>query len=125
MPRPSKGSRLELYKAKDRTRMWNIRDGQRTIGTGCVESDRESAERKLAAYIVAKHDPRASRSGGDPNAIKVADALSVYMTEKIVQSARPKAGIAMIENLGAFFGERTIGEMTGSLQRDYAKQRGS
>jgi integrase len=31
----------------------------------------------------------------------------------------------MIENLGAFFGERTIGDLNGSLQRDYAKQRGS
>ena len=28
-------------------------------------------------------------------------------------------------NLGGFFGERTIGELTGTLQRDYAKQRGS
>jgi hypothetical protein len=106
MPRPSKGPRLSLFKAKGRTTAWNIRDGQRTIGTGCVESERAEAERKLAAYIVAKHDPKASRSAGDPNAIKVADALSVYMVEKIADSARPKAGIAMIENLGAFFGER-------------------
>jgi integrase len=105
--------------------MWNIRDGQRTIGTGCVESDREGAERRLAEYIIGKHDPKASRRRGDPNAIKIADALSVYMVEKIAASARPKAGIAMIENLGAFFGERTIGELTGALQRDFAKQRGS
>jgi integrase len=105
--------------------MWNIRDGQRTIGTGCVEGDRAEAERKLAAYILAKHDPKASRSDGDPNAIKIADALSVYMTEKIAGCARPKAGIAMVEKLGAFFGERTIGELTGALQREYAKQRGS
>jgi len=125
MPRPSKGPRLHLQKAKDRQRLWIIRDGQRTLGTGCVESDREGAERKLAEYIAAKHDPRASRRGGDPNAIKVADALSVYMTEKIAQSARPKAGIGMIEKLGEFFGEHTIGELNGQLQRDFAKQRGS
>jgi integrase len=31
----------------------------------------------------------------------------------------------MIENLGGFFGERSIGELTGALQRDFAKQRGS
>jgi integrase len=30
-----------------------------------------------------------------------------------------------VERLGAFFGERTIGELTGTLQRAYAKQRGS
>src|SRR5882757_10584213 len=110
MPRPSKGPRLALFKAKGRTTVWNIRDGQRTIGTGCAESERTAAERKLADYITSKHDPRASRRGGDPNAIKIADALSVYMVEKIAESARPKAGIAMIENLGTFFGERTIGE---------------
>ena len=51
MPRPSKGPRLALYKAKGRTTVWNIRDGQRTIGTGCVEGDRATAEKKLAAYI--------------------------------------------------------------------------
>jgi integrase len=125
MPRPSKGPRLALFKAKGRTTVWNIRDGQRTIGTGCLESERKAAERKLADYIVAKHDPRASRSGGDPNAIKIADALTVYMQEKIIATSRPKAGIAMIENLGGFFGERTIGDLNGSLQRAYAKQRGS
>jgi hypothetical protein len=125
MPRPSKGPRLALFKAKGRTTVWNIRDGQRTIGTGCLEGDRAAAEKKLAEYITGKHDPKASRSGGDPNQIKIADALSVYMVEKIAHSARPKAGIAMVENLGGFFGERSIGELNGRLQRDFAKQRGS
>lgn len=125
MPRPSKGPRLSLFKAKGRTTVWNIRDGQRTIGTGCTEGEREAAERKLADYIIAKHDPRATRSGGDPNAINIADALTVYMVEKIAHSARPKAGIAMVEKLAEFFGERVIGDLTGTLQRDYARQRGS
>ena len=70
MPRPTKGPRLSLFKAKGRTAIWNIRDGQRTIGTGCIEGDRADAERKLADYITGKHDPRASRSGGDPNRSK-------------------------------------------------------
>jgi integrase len=47
------------------------------------------------------------------------------MTEKIARTARPKAGIAMVENLGEFFGERRIGELNGSLQRAYVMQRGS
>ena len=125
MPRPSKGPRLYLQKAKDRRRLWIIRDGQQNFGTGCAESDRTGAERELAAYISGKHDPKASRSSGDPNAVKIADALSVYMVEKIAHSARPKAGIAMIVKLGEFFGERTVGELTGQLQRDFARQRGS
>src|ERR1700688_4007636 len=117
MPRPSKGPRLSLFKAKGRTAMWNIRDEQRTLATGCVEGDLGEAERKLAAYIQGKHDPKASRSGGDPNAVKIGDALSVYTVEKIAHSARPKAGFAMIDKLGEFFGERTIGELNGTLQR--------
>jgi integrase len=127
MPRPSKGARLALFKAKGRTTVWNIRDGRRTVGTGCIESDRAGAERKLASYIIGKHDPKASKSGGDPNAVKIADALSVYMTEKIAAGAiaRPKPLIKMVENLGTFFAERTIGQLTGTLQREFARQRGS
>ncbi|MGY8677098.1 site-specific integrase [Bradyrhizobium sp. UFLA05-153] len=105
--------------------MWNIRDGQRTIGTGCIESDRVGAERKLAAYIIGKHDPRAGRSGGDPNAVKVADALSVYLTDHFAKVARPKVLKKMVLDLGEFFGEDTIGDLNGQRQRDYAKHRGS
>jgi integrase len=105
--------------------MWNIRDGQQTFGTGCLDGDLIGAEQKLASYIQGKHDPKASRSGGDPNAVQIADALLVYTVEKIDSSARPKAGRAIIKKLGVFFGERTIGELNGTLQRDYAKQRGS
>lgn len=125
MPRPAKGPRLSLYRAKGRTPMWNIRDGKRTVGTGCVQSAREEAERKLADYILEKLDPKASRSSGDPNAIKVGDALSVYHDEKIVLSSRPLAGAAMIEKLNEFFGADTVGQLNGQRQRDYAKQRGS
>ena len=114
-----------LFKAKGRSVVWNIRDGQRTIGTGCLESDRATAEKKLADYILTKHDPRASKRCGDPNAIKIADALMVYMQDKIAHGARPKENIARVENLGDFFGERRIGELNGALQRDFVKQRGS
>lgn len=150
MPRPSKGPRLALFKARGRNTVWNIRDGQRTIGTGCAEGDRATAERKLGEYIARKHNPRSSRSAGDPNAVKIADGLNVYMTDrtspflldeetgepikdKLTKKpipnpdmvARPKALIKMIETLGEFFGERAIGELNGTLQRDYARQRGS
>lgn len=150
MPRPSKGPRLALFKAKGRNTVWNIRDGQRTIGTGCAEGERAKAEIKLGEYIASKHNPRASRSGGDPNAVKIADALNVYMTDrtspflldeetgepikdKVSKKpipnpdivARPKALIKMIETLAEFFEEKTIGELNGKLQKDYANQRGS
>jgi integrase len=123
MPRPSKGPRLALFKAKGRATVWNIRDGQRTLGTGCREGELAEAERKLAAYIVSKHDPRAGSR--DPDDVKIADALSVYGTDKVTHSARPKAGIAILLRLNDFFGEWTVGDLTGRLQRHYAAQRGS
>ena len=86
----------------------------RTSAQAALKATAQAAERELAAYISGKHDPKASRSSGDPNAIKIADALTVYMVEKIAHSARPKAGIAMVEKLGEFFGERTIGELTAN-----------
>jgi predicted GIY-YIG superfamily endonuclease len=80
--------------------------------TGCAEGDRAGAETKLAEYITG-------------NTTKVCDALSVYMVEKIAHGARPLVGIAMVENLADFFGERTIGDIDGALLRDYANQRRS
>jgi integrase len=125
MPRPSKGPRLSLKKGGDRQNMWIIRDGARNIATGCPEKDRAGAERKLGQYIIAKHDPRKSRANGDPNAIAICDALNVYMSDRIKDISRPKALATMCINLGKFFGNRTIGELNGSLQRAYAAQRGS
>ena len=59
---------------------------------------------------------------GDPNAIEVADALNVYLDERTRPDAEkpianPKALITMVLNLGNFFGEWIIGELTGPLQR--------
>src|SRR5262245_43738289 len=115
MSRQSKGTRLELYKRQGRTTMWVVRDGQRMHSTGCPESDRAGAERALADYIASKYDPKASRRGGDPNAILVADALNVYMTEHVPTLANPDAEITRLENLGAFFGAKKISQLNGAL----------
>ena len=77
-----------------------------------MKATAQRAERKLAEHITRKARPPSKPKRRYPNKIKIADALSVYMEEKIAE-ARPKAGIAMVENLGDFFGERTIGELNG------------
>ena len=145
MPRPSQGPRLRKHKRTGKT-MWIIRDGQRNVGTGCVvgkgpEGDASFAEaqKKLAEYIGEKHDPEANR-GGDLVKAPVADALSVYMGEKIdvdppssaaTEQARKKhehrrrAGIATIDRLNKFFGGYFIPQLNGKLSRAYAAQRGS
>jgi hypothetical protein len=127
MPRPSKGPRLALQKARGRQPVWIIRDGQRTLGTGCDEGDRRGAERKLAAYILKKHDPKKAIGNSDPNGVKIADALSVEMT-RVTASAMPafrkRELINVCENMGDWFGDRTVGELDGDIQRAYAEQRG-
>jgi integrase len=145
MPRPSQGPRLRPHKRNGKT-MWIIRDGQRNVGTGCVVGKGEEgnasfaeAQKKLAEYIGEKHDPEANR-GGDLLKAAVADALSVYMSEKIdippppsavTEQARKKhehrrrAGIKIIDRLNTFFGRYSIPDLKGRLSREYAAQRGS
>jgi len=137
MSRETKGPRLELsQKREGRAVMWNIRDGQRTRGTGCLPDERGQAEVELAKYILEKSDPKKKAVTGDLNSVKVADCLTVYMDEK-VEAARKKkinhkktehrnrALIKQCENLSRFFGRYMVGEVTGRLQRDYVDGRGS
>jgi integrase len=127
MPRPSKGPRLVLKRYEDREPAFVIRDGQRSLGTGCGERDRREAERKLAAYILGKHDPQKAISKSDPNRIKIADALAVEMM-RISASAMPdwrkRELITVCQNMVNWFGERVVGDLDGDLQQAYAIKRG-
>jgi integrase len=122
MPRKSKGPRLAL----DSRGNWIIRDGKRNRGTGCVEQDREGAERKLAAYILSKHDPEKAVRKGDPNAVQIADILTLEM-HRIAKSERPDARkrelVAELQRIGNWFGNRVVGDLTGALQEQYAAER--
>jgi integrase len=127
MPRPSKGPRIELQKPSDgRKQTWVIRDGQRTLGTGCDERDRGRAEKQLATYILKKHDPQKAISKSDPNRIKIADALAVEII-RINKSSMPddrkRELITVCQNMGNWFGDRTVGDLDGDLQEEYAEQR--
>lgn len=126
MPRPSKGPRLALQRSSDRKPTWIIRDGQRTLGTGCDECDRGRAERKLAAYILKKHNPQKAISQSDPNGIKIADALAVEIMRIAASSIpahRKRELITVCQNMGNWFGDRTVGDLDGELQQEYAAQR--
>jgi hypothetical protein len=126
MPRASKGPRLELKRYKDRAPAWVIRDGQQTLGTGCHERDRGGAERKLAEYILKKHDPAKALDRNNPNQAKIADILSLEM--KRIASARmpderKKELITVCQNMGNWFGDRAVGDLDGELQERYASER--
>ncbi len=81
------------------------------------------SERCFETYLKTKHDPRAGR-GGDPNAVKVADAISVYWTERAQKLSRPDAIRRRLDNLLDFFGLHVVADLNGTLQRQYVEQRG-
>jgi integrase len=105
---------------------WIIRDGQQTLGTGCDECDRGGAERKLAEYILKKHDPAKALDRNNPNQTKIADVLSLEM-QRIAKADMPdwrkKELITVCQNMGNWFGDRSVGDLDGELQERYASER--
>jgi integrase len=127
MPRSSKGARLWLRPARgDRAEIWVILDRGRETSTGCSKGDLAGAEQALAQYVAQKHDPKAARQG-DPNKVRVADALVVYYQDRVLRDnlPRPKAIKKRLDDLNEFFGAYHVGQLNGDLQRQYADQRGS
>jgi hypothetical protein len=126
MPRPRKTARLWLRPGRDdRAATWIILDGGKEFSTGCSEGDVAGAEKALAEYVAQKHDPKKAARGSDPNSVKVADAISIYWTERAQNLSRPDAIRKRLDTLLDFFGLKVVGELNGSLQREYAEKRGS
>jgi integrase len=125
MPQRSKGARLWLKPGwEDEKPVWIIRDGRKRHSTGCGPIDRGEAEKQLAAYLAKKHQPSRER-GRDPAEIRIADAMSVYATDKALSIRSPsELGQRMVAIL-KFFGTMRIGEINADLCRSYAAQRTS
>lgn len=125
MPRPSKGTRLEL-RGKGESAVWIIREGDKRVSTGCRLGDREAAEIRLAEYIGARYTPE--RGKRDLDRIPVADVIAIYLTD--VVSGWPDAGqkrraAARAERLLGFFGKDMLSAVTGARCRAYRNARGS
>jgi hypothetical protein len=90
MSRQAHGPRLYLKKRAGRAPVWIIRDtGKPEQSTGCAESQLAEAQSALARYILEKHDPSHKR-GSDPHEVKVANALIVYLRDKVRDSERAR-----------------------------------
>jgi len=133
MPRKrhSKGPRLWFEPASTRrdgsvrAGTWYILDtGGVKRSTGCGAEDRGEAEAKLADYIAEKRVKTRERDRASAQ-IPVADVLAIYAADVAPGTARPKETAARIERLLAFWGTKTLAEVTGSTCRDYARERGS
>src|SRR5581483_3412058 len=128
MSRPRKGARLWLRPArKDRAEVYVVLDRGKEHSTGCGKGDLAGAERWLETYLKSKHDPAKAIRNRDPNAIKIADAISLYWTGHVIKPgrelARPTAIRAKLNRLLDFFGEKIVGEVDGPLQEEYVNKR--
>jgi integrase len=126
MPRQSRGARLWLRPARRsggraESPVWLIRDGGRQFSTGCGESERAEAERRLAAHIKAKYSP--ARRERHISEIPVADVINVYLADVVPGQARPEKAAERAERLLDFFGEKTLDEINGAVCRQYQTSR--
>jgi integrase len=110
MPRRRLPPRLYL----DQTRQqWTIRDGAHFVRTGCATGEVADAERILADYIAQKYEPQ--RSPAPP----VADILLAYLRDK-VPTMKSRSNKYNISNLAAWWGDKTLDEVTAANCRKYA-----
>jgi len=129
MPRPSKGPRLFLRKARPDKRqasVWVIRDGAKEVGTGCGPGEVAEAGLKLAEYIQSKWTP--APAGGangptDPADVLIADVLSLYTDGRAAKAPDPKAVKARLSALLEFWGDRTVSDIRRSSCEDYVAHR--
>lgn len=103
---------------------WYIEDDGKRTSTGFGRDEGDEAEKRLAAYIAAKHTPSRQRDR-DPDQVKVADVVSVYLDEVAPGHAKPKeTGSRMLAVLN-FFGTKTLSQINGKLCRDYVERSSS
>ena len=129
MPRTAKGARLCL-EPEERTAegkvirraAFVIRDGARKIRTGCARTDRKGAEQALAEYIAKKYTVPRDR-GRHPSEILVLDVLNIYLTDKATKHSDPSITKARVMTLAAWWGDKTLADVSGTTCREYAAYR--
>lgn len=127
MSRPAKGARLvwrkESRKADGSIRSkagWYVEDLGKRYSTGFGRADRNEAEKFLAAYLAKKHTPARQRHR-DPDQVKVADVITVYLEEVAPKHATPKDTATRLLAILKFFGRMTLTDINGNACRRYAE----
>ena len=90
--------------------------------TGAFEGDRAAAEKFFAEYLAGKHVPNFGR--GHPAEVLIVDVLAYYGEHKVPNAAREGFKLAAtLSNLGTFFADKTVDDITPQLCEDYVKWR--
>lgn len=118
MPRRREPPRLYL---RPDEQVWVIRDGSKTIRTGCGASDSRGAEKALADYLSEKFVPAVRERS--PAKLTVSEVLTAYGREHApTLHAADRAGHAIMALL-PYWEDKTLMEIRGSTCREYATLR--
>ena len=131
MGRPSKGARLALRSGRIDKRtgrrlaaIYFIRDGQKSISTGCGPERLAEAEIALAEYLTAR--AAADRPKGraqDPEEVLVDEVVALYAREKGPKAADQKALSARLSAILSWWSGKTLGEIRRSTCQAYVEHR--
>lgn len=119
MPRKREPPRLYL---REDEHTWIIRDGAKSIRTGCGELDRQGAEEALASYIAKKFTPVVRER--DPDQISVAEVLTAYGREHAPSTQDPARIGYAIDALNGWWRGKVLSAVRGNSCRHYADDRG-
>ena len=116
----AKAPALYLYKRKGYEPTYVIRDGSKTIRTGCTGQDVEGANQALAQYITESYRPDTKQRGLDQ--VFCADVMIYYYSE--LREGNTKVTKKYhIRALNKFWGSRSLAEVKGSTCKKYLTQR--
>lgn len=116
MPRKPAPPRLYL-RPDDGT--WIIRDKEVVRRTGCVESQRELAEIRLAEYLAEKHVSKPA-VGGKSDTVSLAEVMRAYVMERAPSTAAPHLIAEHIAGLTDFWGTKMVSSIKGKTCREFA-----
>lgn len=132
MPRRSRGPRLYLRRGRIDAKsgkplpdLYYIRDGASERGTGCGPDSLREAEGALAAYIASKWTaaPETSKRPADPSEVLIAAVLALYAAESAPRHSDPASTAGRIETLLAWWGDKTLGDVTRTNCNAYVAHR--
>lgn len=132
MPRPAKGPRLYLRRARVDGRtggiipaVYVIRDGSREVSTGHGPDSLPGAEGALLAWLERKRAvPQAASLGRrDPDQVAVASVLALYALEKAPRESDPVSVAGWIETLLDWWGDKVLSDVRRSACEAYVAWR--
>ncbi|MER8921679.1 integrase [Mesorhizobium sp. M0802] len=125
MSRSRKPARLWLRPASaDREAVWIILDGKQ-YSTGCSQHDRGQAEQALAQHIAKRFLEKPTEKHRAASDVSIAEVIAHYLLMKEDGARRPKELAARARALLAYWGDKTLDDITTSTCAAYVKQRSS